>query len=59
MEGFQGVPTISGEITYSPGPEGHGVTGREYRVMQIQDGAISFVELRAATSPADIAGAGQ
>jgi branched-chain amino acid transport system substrate-binding protein len=59
MEGFQGVPTISGEITYSPGPEGHGVTGREYRVMQIQDGTLSFIELRAATSPADVAGAGE
>jgi hypothetical protein len=35
------------------------VTGREYRVMQIQDGALSFIELRAATSPADVAGAGE
>lgn len=59
MEGFQGVPTISGEITFSPGPEGHGVTGREYRVMQIQDGALSFIELRAATSPAAVAGVGE
>jgi branched-chain amino acid transport system substrate-binding protein len=57
MEAFQGVDTISGKVSFSP--EYHGVTGREYRVMQIQDGAISFVELRAATSPADIAGAGQ
>ena len=59
MQSFTGVPTISGDITFSPGPEGHGVTGREYRVMQIQDGALSFIELRAATSPADVAGAGE
>jgi branched-chain amino acid transport system substrate-binding protein len=52
MEGFQGVPTISGEISFSP--ELHAVSGREYRVMEIQDGKLSFVELRAASSPADI-----
>jgi branched-chain amino acid transport system substrate-binding protein len=52
MEGFQGVPTISGEISFSP--ELHAVSGREYRVMEIQDGELSFVELRAASSPADI-----
>ncbi len=52
FEGFQALPTISGAVTYSP--ELHGVFGREYRVMQIQDGVLSFVELRAATSPAAI-----
>lgn len=57
FEGFSGVPTISGEISYSP--ELHSVFGREYRVMQIQDGTLSFIELRAASSPADIEGAGK
>jgi branched-chain amino acid transport system substrate-binding protein len=52
FEGFDGVPTISGEISFSP--ELHSVSGREYRVMEIQDGELRFVELRAASSPADI-----
>jgi branched-chain amino acid transport system substrate-binding protein len=52
MESFQGVPTISGEISFSP--ELHAVSGREYRVMEIQDGELTFIELRAASSPADI-----
>lgn len=52
MEGFDGVPTISGEISFSP--DLHTVSGREYRVMEIQDGELRFVELRAASSPADI-----
>ncbi|HEX2044243.1 MAG TPA: ABC transporter substrate-binding protein [Gaiellaceae bacterium] len=52
LEGFDGVPTISGEISFSP--ELHSVSGREYRVMEIQDGELRFVELRAASSPADI-----
>jgi branched-chain amino acid transport system substrate-binding protein len=52
FEGFQDQPTISGEISYSP--ELHAVSGREYRVMQIQDGQLSFIELRAASSPVDI-----
>ena len=52
MEGFDGVETISGEVSFSP--ELHAVSGREYRVMEIQNGELSFVELRAASSPADI-----
>ncbi|MGH3005396.1 MAG: ABC transporter substrate-binding protein [Gaiellaceae bacterium] len=52
MESFQGVSTISGEISFSP--ELHAVSGREYRVMEIQDGELTFIELRAASSPADI-----
>jgi branched-chain amino acid transport system substrate-binding protein len=52
FESFQGLPTISGAVTYSP--ELHGVTGREMRVMQVQDGVLSFLELRTATSPAEI-----
>jgi branched-chain amino acid transport system substrate-binding protein len=52
LEGFQDVPTVSGEISFSP--ELHAVSGREYRVMQIQNGQLSFVELRAASSPASL-----
>jgi branched-chain amino acid transport system substrate-binding protein len=52
FEGFQGFPTISGNVSFSP--ELHGVFGREMRVMQVQDGVLSFLELRAATSPAEI-----
>jgi branched-chain amino acid transport system substrate-binding protein len=52
FEGFQGFPTISGNVSFSP--ELHGVFGREYRVMQVQDGVLSFLELRSATSPAEI-----
>jgi branched-chain amino acid transport system substrate-binding protein len=52
FEGFQGVPTISGNVSFSP--ELHGVFGREYRVMQVQDGKLSYLESRAASSPAEI-----
>ena len=54
MEAFQDVPTILGPMSFTP--ELHAVTGREYRVMQIQNGELSLVETRAATSPADIGG---
>jgi len=52
FEGFNGFPTLSGAVSFSP--ELHGVFGREYRVMQVQDGVLSFLELRTATSPAVI-----
>jgi branched-chain amino acid transport system substrate-binding protein len=52
FESFQDLPTISGNVSFSP--ELHGVSGREYRVMQVQDGMLSFLELRTATSPAEI-----
>lgn len=52
MEGFQDVPTILGGISFSP--ELHAVSGREYRVMEIQDGKLSLIKLLAASSPADI-----
>ena len=54
METFQDVPTILGPISFTP--ELHAVSGRDYRVMQIQNGELSLVETRAATSPADIGG---
>jgi branched-chain amino acid transport system substrate-binding protein len=52
FESFDGQPTISGEISFSP--ELHAVSGREYRVMEIQNGELSFIELRAASSPAEL-----
>ena len=52
FEGFDGLETISGEISFSP--EFHSVFGREYRVMEVQNSQPAFVELRAATSPAEI-----
>ena len=47
LENFDNVPTISGNVSFSP--EFHGVTGREYRVMEIQNGELTFIELFAAT----------
>ena len=52
FEGFDGLETISGAISFSP--EFHSVFGREYRVMEVQGSKPAFVELRAATSPAEI-----
>ena len=52
FEGFDGLETISGAISFSE--EFHSVFGREYRVMEVQNSQPAFVELRAATSPAEI-----
>lgn len=52
FESFEGLETISGAISFSP--EFHSVFGREYRVMEVQNSQPAFVELRAATSPAEI-----
>lgn len=52
FEGFDGLETISGAISFSE--EFHSVFGREYRVIEVQDSQPSFVELRAASSPAEI-----
>ena len=52
FEAFDGLPTISGPISYSP--EQHTVFGRPYRVMIIEDGVNSFSTLWTATSPAEI-----
>jgi ABC-type branched-subunit amino acid transport system substrate-binding protein len=54
FEGFSGVPTLSGDVSFSP--ELHSVFGREYRVMEIQDGQLRFIELFAASSPATLPG---
>jgi branched-chain amino acid transport system substrate-binding protein len=52
FEGFDGLETISGAISFSE--EFHSVFGREYRVIEVQNSQPSFVELRAASSPAEI-----
>ena len=52
FEGFDGLETISGAISFSE--EFHSVFGREYRLMQVQDGTLSYLESRAASSPAAI-----
>ena len=54
FEKFNGLDTISGKVSFSP--ELHSVTGREYRVMEVQNGKNSFIKLLAATSPATISG---
>ncbi len=50
FESFDGLATISGDITLSP--QLHTVTGREYRIITVTDGVPAFVELMAASSPA-------
>lgn len=49
LSGFQGV---AGPISFSK--EFHTVFGRPYRVIQITDGVHAVVDVRSATSPADI-----
>ena len=52
FEAFDGLPTISGSISFSP--EQHTVFGRAYRVITITDGVNEFNSLWEATSPAEI-----
>ena len=52
FEGFSGLETISGAISFSE--DFHSVFGREYRVMEVQNSQPAFLELRAASSPAEI-----
>jgi branched-chain amino acid transport system substrate-binding protein len=52
LEGMQGLETISGAISFSP--EFHTVFGREYRIIEIQDGKPAFVDMIKAESPADL-----
>lgn len=52
LEGLDGFTTLTGPISLSP--EFHTVFGREYRVIEVQDGQHSLVEIRQAESPADI-----
>ncbi|GMQ85288.1 MAG: ABC transporter substrate-binding protein [Acidimicrobiia bacterium] len=52
FEGFDGLPTISGAISFSE--DQHTVFGRAYRVITIVDGMNTFNSLWEATSPAEI-----
>ena len=52
FEGFEGQPTISGEINYSE--QFHAVFGRPFRIITYDGGQASFAELKPASSPADI-----
>lgn len=52
FESFDGLPTISGPISYSS--DQHTVFGRPYRVMLITDGENAFHSLWQASSPAEI-----
>ena len=52
LEGLTDFPTLTGPISFSS--EFHTVFGREYRVIVVQDGEHSVVDIRQATSPADI-----
>jgi len=52
FEAFDGLPTISGSISFSP--EQHTVFGRAYRVITITDGVSTFDSLWEASSLAEI-----
>ena len=52
FEAFDGLPTISGSISFSP--EQHTVFGRAYRVITITDGVNTFDSLWEASSLAEI-----
>jgi branched-chain amino acid transport system substrate-binding protein len=49
IEGFDGVETVSGTISFSP--EFHTAFGREYRVIEIMDGEPQFTGLIEAGEP--------
>ncbi len=52
LESLTDFAAASGPVSFSS--DYHSVFGREYRVMQVQDGQHSLVETRQATSPATI-----
>jgi branched-chain amino acid transport system substrate-binding protein len=52
MVKFHNVPTISGNVSFSPSL--HTVFGRAYRVVVVNDNKASFVKLVTASSPANI-----
>jgi branched-chain amino acid transport system substrate-binding protein len=52
MEKFQNLPTISGNVSFSP--QLHSVFGREYRIIHIDKGKPAFSELLKAPGLADI-----
>lgn len=52
LEGFKGVDTISGKVSFSP--ELHSVYGREYRVITITGGKGAYTGAVTASSPVDL-----
>jgi branched-chain amino acid transport system substrate-binding protein len=52
MQGFKGVKTISGNVSFSAAL--HTVFGRAYRIMQVTDGKPHYVGSITASSPAKI-----
>jgi branched-chain amino acid transport system substrate-binding protein len=52
LEGFDNKSLIMGEVTINA--DNHTVFGRPHRIMGVTDSVPSFLELRTATSPADI-----
>lgn len=52
LENLTDFPGVAGPISLSP--ENHTVFGRPYRVIKITDGQQAVVDVRSATSPADI-----
>ena len=54
MEHFQNLPTISGDVSFSPSL--HSVFGRSYRIIHVVDGKPKYVGSIKATSPANIGG---
>jgi hypothetical protein len=52
LEGFDNKTLIMGEVTLNA--DNHTVFGRPHRIMKVTDSMPAFLELRTATSPADI-----
>ena len=54
MEGFTDLETISGSVSFNE--QFHSAFGREYRVIEIQDGKPKFVETIEAGEPVTFEG---
>jgi branched-chain amino acid transport system substrate-binding protein len=52
IEGYKGVSTISGPVTFTAAI--HGVTGRPWRMIEVQNGKPKFIEMFKASSPAGL-----
>ncbi len=52
MQGFHDLPTISGNVSFSPSL--HSVYGRDYRIIHVVNGKPKFAGLIKASSPANI-----
>jgi branched-chain amino acid transport system substrate-binding protein len=52
MENFHNLPTISGDVSFSPSL--HSVFGRQYRIIRVSNGKPKYMGLIKASSPATI-----